>query len=167
VSENGWTTNKVILKWLKHFEKFTCTKTIGIYYFLVLDNYKNHYSVEFEKYYCTNNILTFYIFVHSFYLLQPLDIGCFALLKKAYSQQIENLVQSRITYISKKAFISIFVKAFKAIITKANIQRGFRSTGLIPYDPEVVISQLDIKLFIPTSENSRPTSFYFWVSKIL
>jgi len=102
---------------------------------------------------------------HSSHLLQPLDIGYFAPLKKAYSRQIENLVQSRITHISKEAFIPAFVEAFKTTMTKANIQGGFRGAGLVPYDPEVVISQLDIKLFIPIPENSRPTNSYSWVSK--
>ena len=102
---------------------------------------------------------------HSSHLLQPLDVGCFAPLKKAYSRQIENLVRSRITHISKEAFIPAFVEAFKATITKANIQGGFRGAGLVPYDPEVVLSQLDIKLSTLTPENSRLTSSYSWVSK--
>ena len=87
---------------------------------------------------------------HSSHLLQPLDVGCFAPLKKAYSRQIENLVRSRITHISKEAFIPAFVEAFKATMTKANIQGGFKGAGLVLYDLEVVISQLDIKLFTPT-----------------
>ena len=165
VSENGWTTNEVTLEWLKHFEKFTRTKTAGKYRLLVLDGHESHHSVEFEEHCRTNNILTLCMPAHSSHLLQPLDVGCFAPLKKAYSRQIENLVRSRITHISKEAFIPAFVEAFKATMTKANIQGGFRGAGLVPYDPEVVISQLDIKLFTPTPENSRPTSPYSWVSK--
>ena len=33
---------------------------------------------------------------------------------------------------------------------KENIQGGFRGAGLVPYDPESVISQLDVKLKTPT-----------------
>lgn len=165
VSENGWTTNEVTLEWLKHFEKFTRTKTVGTYRLLVLDGHESHHSVKFEEYCCTNNILTLCMPAHSSHLLQPLDVGCFAPLKKAYSRQIENLVRSRITYISKEAFIPAFIEAYKTTITKANIQGGFRGAGLVPYNPEVVISQLDIKLFTPTPENSRPTSSHSWVSK--
>lgn len=165
VSKNGWTTNEVTLDWLKHFEKFTRPKTVGTYRLLVLDGHESHHSAAFEEYCRTNNILTLCMLAHSSHLLQPLDVGCFGPLKKAYSRQIENLVRTRITYISKEAFIPTFVEAFKATITKENIQRGFRGAGLVPYDPEVVISQLDIRLFTPTPKISRPTTSHSWVSK--
>jgi DDE superfamily endonuclease/helix-turn-helix, Psq domain len=165
VSKNGWTTNELTLEWLKHFEKFTCTKTVGTYRLLVLDGHESHHSAEFEEYCCTNNILTLCMPAHSSHLLQPLDIGCFGPLKKAYSRQIENFVRTGITHISKEAFIPAFIEAFRATITKENIQGGFKGAGLVPYNPEVVISQLDIRLSTPTPENSRPTTSYSWVSK--
>jgi DNA-binding Lrp family transcriptional regulator len=165
ISENGWTTNEVTLEWLKHFEKFTRTKTVGTYRLLVLDGHESHHSADFEEYCRTNNILTLCMPAHSSHLLQPLDIGCFGPLKKAYSRQIENLVRTRITHVSKEAFIPAFVEAFKATITKKNIQGGFRGAGLVPYDPEIVISQLDIRLSTPTPENSRPATSHSWVSK--
>lgn len=165
VSENGWTTNEVTLKWLKHFEKFTRPKTVGTYRLLVLDGHESHHSAAFEEYCRTNNILTLCMPAHSSHLLQPLDVGCFGPLKKAYSRQIENLIRTQITHVSKEAFIPAFVEAFKATMTKENIQGGFRGAGLVPYDPEVVISQLDIRLFTPTPENSRPATSHSWVSK--
>jgi hypothetical protein len=160
VSENGWTTNEVTLEWLKHFEKFTRTKTVGGYRLLVLDGHESHHSAAFEEYCCTHNILTLCMPPHSSHLLQPLDVGCFGPLKKAYSRQIENLVRTRITYISKEAFIPAFVEAFKATMTKENIQGGFRGAGLVLYDPEVVISQLDIRLSTPIPKNSCLSTSY-------
>ena len=165
VSENGWTTNELTLEWLKHFEKFTRTKKVGGYRLLILDGHESHHSSEFEEYCRTNNILTLCMPAHSSHLLQPLDIGCFGPLKKAYSRQIENLVRSRITYIAKESFIPAFIEAFRATMTKENIQGGFRGAGLVPYDPEVVISKLDIKLSTPIPENSRPSTSHSWVSK--
>ena len=57
------------------------------------------------------------------------------------------------------------MEAFKATMTKANIQGGFRGARLVPYDLEVVISQLDIKLSTPTPENLRPSTSNSWVCK--
>jgi hypothetical protein len=165
VSENGWTTNEVTLEWLKHFDKCTCTKTVGTYRLLILDGHESHHSAAFEEYCRTNNILALCMPPHSSHLLQPLDVGCFGPLKKAYSRQIENIVRTRITHISKEAFIPAFIEAFKAAMTKENIQGGFRGAGLVPYNPEVVMSQLDIRLSTPILENSRPTTSHSWVSK--
>jgi hypothetical protein len=121
LSENGWTTNEVTLEWLKHFEKFTRTKTVGTYRLLILDGHESHHSANFEEYCRTNNILTLCMPAHSSHLLQPLDVRCFGPLKKAYSRQIENLVRTQITYVSKESFIPAFVEAFKATMTKENI----------------------------------------------
>ena len=51
-----------------------------------------------------------------------------------------------ITYISKLEFLYAFKEAFFALITKNNIQGGFAGAGLVPYDPERVISKLDVSI---------------------
>jgi hypothetical protein len=46
--------------------------------------------------------------LHTFYILQLLNIRCFALLKQAYKKEIKSLVDSYITYVDKKAFLATF-----------------------------------------------------------
>ncbi|ENH75767.1 hypothetical protein FOC1_g10003932, partial [Fusarium oxysporum f. sp. cubense race 1] len=55
------------------------------YYLLILNSHKSHHSIEFKGYYKENKIIMLYMPTHASYLLQPLNIGCFRLLKKAYS----------------------------------------------------------------------------------
>jgi hypothetical protein len=102
---------------------------------------------------------------HASHLLQPLDVGCFAVLKKAYGREIEHLIRCSITHISKTEFFPAFHAAFKATFTESNIRGGFRGAGLAPLDPEMVISKLDVQLRTPTppKEVSQPTTP--WVSK--
>ena len=90
-------------------------------------------------------------------------MSCFGPLKKAYSRQIEGLVRNRVTYISKEAFLPAFKEAFSIALTKENIQAGFQGAGLIPYDPAIVISKLNIRLSTPLPENSRPTTSHSWI----
>jgi predicted Zn-ribbon and HTH transcriptional regulator len=75
------------------------------------------------------------------------------------------MMRSRISHISKESFIPAFREAFKATFTSENIQAGFRGAGLVPYDPEVVLSKLDVRLSTPVPENSRPSTSHSWVSK--
>jgi hypothetical protein len=102
---------------------------------------------------------------HASHLLQPLDIGCFSVLKNAYGREIEHLIRCSITHISKTEFFPAFYAAFQATFTKSNIRGAFRGSGLYPLDPETVISKLDVKLRTPTppGEASQPSSP--WVSK--
>ena len=68
-----------------------------------------------------------------------------------------------INHVSKLEFLCAFRAAFFASITKSNIQGGFTGAGLVPYDPERVLSKLDIKLPTPTPPTSRPGTAQPWV----
>jgi len=59
-------------------------------------------------------------------------------------------MRNRITHITKIEFLPCFIAAYKAAITESNILGGFRGAGLVPLDPEAVISKLDIKLRTPS-----------------
>jgi hypothetical protein len=63
--------------------------------------------------------------LYSSHLLQPLDVGCFAPLKKAYGRQVEALMRSQISYVIKLEFLLAFKRAYEAAITSNNIQGGF------------------------------------------
>ena len=99
---------------------------------------------------------------HSSHLLQPLDVGCFSPLKKAYGRQAELLMRNKITYITKIEFLPCFKAAFDAPITESNIVGGFRGAGLVPFAPEAVISKLEVRLRTPPLP---PTNNEPWESK--
>jgi hypothetical protein len=150
LSENGWTTNELTLKWLKHFDEHTARRTVGTVRLLILDGHESHHSVEFEQYCKDHKIITLCMPPHSSHLLQPLDVGCFAPLKKAYGRQAEQLMRNHITHITKTEFLPCFIAAFRDAFTESNIQGGFRGAGLVPFDPEAVISKLDVRLRTPS-----------------
>jgi hypothetical protein len=85
MSQNGWINNELGLKWLKHFNRSITNRSIGPYRLLILDGYESHHSADFERYYKENKIITLYMPAYASYLLQPLNIRCFIVLKKAYS----------------------------------------------------------------------------------
>ncbi|KAJ0133034.1 Uncharacterized protein HZ326_23883, partial [Fusarium oxysporum f. sp. albedinis] len=70
-----------------------------------------------------------------------------------------------ITHISKTEFFSAFYAAFKATFTKSNIRGGFRGAGLAPFDPENVISKLDVQLRTPTPPGEAAEPSTSWTSK--
>ena len=72
-------------------------------------------------------------------------------------------MRAHINHVSKLEFLCGFRAAFFASITKRNIQGGFAGAGLVPYDPEKVISKLDVKLRTPTPLNSRAGTPQPWV----
>jgi hypothetical protein len=154
VSPNGWTSNQIGLQWIQHFEKHTRAKTVSSRRLLILDNHGSHTTPEFRSFCEDNNIILLWMPPHSSHLLQPLDVGCFGPLKQAFSKQNQNLIRNHIFHITKDDFLASFHEAFLTSFSKANIQAGFRGSGLHPFDPETVLSQLDP---LPISPSLSPS----------
>lgn len=165
VSENGWTTNELGIEWIKHFDKHTRERTKGSKRLLVLDGHESHHSYEFEEYCKDNAIITLCMPAHSSHILQPLDVGCFGPLKRAYGKQIEDLVRMHINHITKVEFLTAFKDAFYASFSEENVRGGFRGAGLVPFDPQSVISKLNVKLRTPTPPGSSSANAGPWVCK--
>ena len=92
---------------------------------------------------------------HSSYLLQLLDIGCFAVLKCIYSRLVETKMWRGINYIDKLDFLEVYptirIEAFKS----ETIKNSFSVAGLVPFLPDRVLSKLNIQLRTPTPPPSR------------
>lgn len=96
---------------------------------------------------------------HSSHLLQPLGVGYFAPLKKAYGKQVEELMRSYVDHITKLEFLPALKAAFEVAFTKQNIVGGFQGAGLVPLDQEAVISKLDVKLRTPTPPQAKAATW--------
>jgi hypothetical protein len=165
LSENGWTNNQLGLDWLRHFDRSTKDRSIGSYRLLILDGHESHHSAEFMRYYEENKIITLCMPAHTSHLLQPLDIGCFGPLKKAYGREIERLIGCSINHITKTEFFPAFYTAHQATITESNIRGGFRGAGLTPLNPENVISKLNVQLWTPTPPAEVTAPSTPWASR--
>jgi hypothetical protein len=79
---------------------------------------------------------------------------------KAYGREIEHLIWCSVTHTSKTEFFVAFHAAHRATIAESNIKGGFRGAGIVPLDPECVISKFNVQLRtpIPPGGDSRPSS---------
>jgi hypothetical protein len=71
-------------------------------------------------------------------------------LKRHFGDGISLLARSRVYHINKETFLPAFKAAFEKTFTLENVCAGFRSAGLVPYDPDAVLSKLDVQLCTPT-----------------
>jgi hypothetical protein len=62
--------------------------------------------------YKENNIITLCIPAYALHILQPLDIRCFLLLKRAYKKEVATLAKSYINYIDKLTFLAAFLAVY-------------------------------------------------------
>jgi hypothetical protein len=157
VSKNGWTTNELGLAWLKHFIQHTEARTIGSHRLLIINGHKSHQSLEFQNLYKESKIIALCMPPHASHILQPLDVRCFAPLKRAYKTEINVLANSHINHINKRTFLATFLAVYNKAISKSNILSSFQATSLVPLDPEVVLSKLKVKPRTLTPPAPGPT----------
>ncbi|EGU73395.1 hypothetical protein FOXB_16095, partial [Fusarium oxysporum f. sp. conglutinans Fo5176] len=102
---------------------------------------------------------------HSSHLPQPLDVGVFGPLKKVYGSQISFLTRASIKHITKDDFFPAFKAAFELVFTEKNIKSSFQGAGLVPRNPEAVISRLDVRLRTPTPPETPDVLALPWISQ--
>jgi hypothetical protein len=86
---------------------------------------------------------------HSSHLLQPLDVGCFSALKQTYRRGVEQILFGSINHIDKHEFLPLYKQARQTALHQDNIRAGFAATGLVPYNPDRVLSQLHAEYQTP------------------
>ena len=158
-SSNGWTTDELGFEWLQHvFEPHSRARARGSHRLLILDGHGSHLTPQFDRYCKEHNIVSICMPAHASHLLQPLDVGCFSVLKSAYGKQVEERMRVGINHIDKADFLRALVIARHSTYTVANIQSGFRATGIRPFNPYRVLSQLHLVKNTSTPPRSRPSS---------
>jgi hypothetical protein len=140
------------------FNKHTQSYTIGRYRLLILDGHSSHSGPEFNQFCMKNLIIPLYMPPHSSHLLQPLDVSYFSSLKRAYRQEIQKQIALSINHIDKNEFLTIYSRVRTAALSKKNVQSAFRATGLVPYDPEQVLSRLNTQMKTPTPPGTSHSS---------
>lgn len=79
---------------------------------------------------------------HASHVLQPLDMGCFAVLKKFYGTEVGEYIRLGIDSIAKDDFLEIFPQAQVHAFKETAIQNFFAATGLAPLNPVRVLEKL-------------------------
>lgn len=158
LSDKGWSNDALGLVWLREiFNKYTRGCTVGIYRLLILNGHGSHITAEFHSFCEQNQIILLCQPPHSSHLLQPLNVGCFSVLKRVYGRIVGDWMRLGIHYIDKQDFLEMYVRARAESQSASNIASSFRATGLVPYDPDQVLSRLHISFRTPTPPPARTT----------
>ncbi|CEL02456.1 hypothetical protein ASPCAL03626 [Aspergillus calidoustus] len=157
MNSSGWIVPSCIIFKGKRFIK--ATRKVGGYQLLVLDGHGSHLTPQFDKMCVDNNIITIYMPPHSSHLLQPLDVGCFGPLKRAYGGLVEAKMRLGYNHINKLDFLNTYPTAHRTVFTPQNIQSGFTAAGILPFEPQQVLDKLNILMGTPTPPSSRGGAF--------
>jgi hypothetical protein len=141
-SESGFTNDKLTLPWLKHFERYTANRTKGRYRMLIFDRYGSHVTQDFIKYCWEHRIRPFQLPPHSTHLIQPLDVGVFQKFKHEFKKCLREDVFYGASQITKTDFFFLFNKFSDRTFAPKLCKSAFRKTGLIPFNPSIVLRKM-------------------------
>jgi hypothetical protein len=141
-SESGFTTDRLGLKYIEHFDRFTKKSTIGLYRVIIFNGYSSHVTQDFIDYCWEYRIRLFLLLSHFTHLLQPLDVGVFQTLKHYFKSAIRQEMFTGAKKVNKSDFFRVFQGFYNKTITLDICSSAFRRTGLIPYAPNKVLDKL-------------------------
>lgn len=132
------------MEWLKHFDQVTKPRVTAIspYRLLIIDGHDSHITLEFIKYCDEVNIKPYCLPPHSTHLLQPLDVGLFSPLQKAYRKAVNRTTRFSFFSIWKGNFLPLLVEDRQATYTEENIAAGWHGAGLIPFNARYVLDNI-------------------------
>ena len=153
-SETGFNNDWISLQWIKHFERFSRRGQRRSRRLLIMDGYGSHDTYEFLEYCEHYNIIPFTFPSHTTHLLQPLDVCIFQPAKHYHSEAVNEAVCTGDESFSKVEFLAAF-NTFRACAFKnTTILSAWRQTGLIPYNPEIVLDV--VRKSLPPPRQTTP-----------
>lgn len=131
-SESGYMTTIVFVEWFKHFLKNLPTIRPIL---LIFDGHVSHGSLEVLQLAEENKIILLCLPPHTTHLYQPMDVGVYSLLKKAFRDFVAKCMRKKKNKaLARKDFGKIVTRAWDAAVSVKNIRSGFKRTGLWPID---------------------------------
>lgn len=146
---NGWMNDEIGERWFEDVFLMECGKERP--QLLILDGHSSHESLSIIELAIQNNIHILSLPPHTTHALQPLDRCVFGPLNNAYNTACSDFLnQNPLNAINKWSFPGVLAAAWKTALTKVNIQAGFKSCGIYPFNPSAVAPEL-LKPSIPSN----------------
>jgi hypothetical protein len=160
ITPSGYSNDQLALDWLKHFNKHTKDRVTGVWRLLIIDGHGSHHTRPFIQYALDHHILPFGLPPHMTHILQPLDVVVFQPLKHYHAEALEMMVRDGVVNITKLEFLGVIQEVRRQAFKESTILSAFRKTGISPFEPNIVLNALRIRLpqKTPSPELQMPLS---------
>jgi hypothetical protein len=123
---------------------------------LIFDGYGSHITQDFLDFCWEHKIRPFLLPAHSTHLTQPADVGAFQKYKFEFKAELRKHVFLGGNSVSKTDFFAMFQSFSDRTWSTKLCQSAFRKTGLIPFNPSIVLDQMNKYGRIQEPESVEP-----------
>lgn len=137
-SPNGWMCQDLFNGWIsKHFSvQIAPARPV----MLLVDGHNSHIDLDTSKFCEANGIILYCLPPHTSHVLQPLDVGFFSALKRAWQQCVTQYQQENGIPVDKCSFARVFRSAYTSVVKLSTIVNAFRASGLHPVNRKAISS---------------------------
>ena len=152
LTDNGWSNSEVFDIWFhNHFLVYAPTARPLL---LLMDGHSSHYNPSTIKTAAAQQVILFCLPPHTTHMAQPLDVGCFGVLKKYWSEECHKYMANNPgRVVTRFQFSDFFSRAWAKAMVPKNICAGFKGTGVYPLDSTVFTARTSTQ-----GPNSSPLS---------
>jgi hypothetical protein len=136
-SKKGYTNGEIGRAWIENFDKETRAKANGQRRLLLVDGHNSHYTLELLDYARAHQIEVLSYPSHSTHVYQGLDVVIFGPMKHNWGV-VRDEWECKGHTVDKSNFLSVYAEAHEKTLTVENIKSAFRTTGVIPLNPNVI-----------------------------
>ena len=159
-SKTGYSNDLLSYEWIQHFHRFSVCQQVGVWNHSLLDGYISHCTFEFLDFCDKEKIVVFCLPAHTTHVLQPLDVVLFQPYKHWHAQAVDAAIWTGCNNFNNVEFLHFLSSIQQKIFTLSSIQSAFCKTGLILFNPSVVLSQLreanhDMRQSTPSLDNQN------------
>jgi hypothetical protein len=144
-SLSGYVNDELALEWIQHFERLTRPSNPNEWRLLLCDNYGSHTFFEFLEYAKQHRIVVIGLPPHSSHLLQPLDVVLFQPYKHYHRQAVSEATRTGCTDFNVMEFLCALQGIRNNTFKMGSVKSSFRETGIWPFNPEKVITKLQVE----------------------
>ncbi|KIL61811.1 hypothetical protein M378DRAFT_82050, partial [Amanita muscaria Koide BX008] len=168
LSENGWTSNFIGAEW---FEKVfvpqaKARNASAQPILLIYDGHRSHETVRLRQLAEVHGIHLFCLPAHTTHRLQPLDVGIFGPLQRAWQQCCNQYLEEHGQGILKKDVIREYMKARESAFKEETIIHAWKKTGMCPLNPGIFTEEDYAPSYATSTSAHVPATFPQQLSSI-
>jgi hypothetical protein len=136
---DGCSTLSILSEWMSTFKTHLGEHEAGRWRLLIQNSSKAGHAAEWDMHCKSSKIVTLYIPSRLSHLLHPLELGCIEPLNAAYQEHVRRFRRHQTASITDNDFLVALKQTLKSALTPENITASFQRSGIVPFEPEVVL----------------------------
>ena len=160
LSDKGWTNNYIAAQWFEKcfLPQAKARNTSGKTILLIYDGHKSHETIELRETAVQHEIQLYRLPAHTSHRLQPLDVGVFGPLQRAWQNRCAVAMDDSGEGITRQQVVKEYMMARTESFKETTILSAWKKSGIVPFNPGVFTSEdfgpslpLSFKALLPKS----------------